>query len=90
VQKKAKYIAPDAEVLCFLAAQRLAWQDFEEEDGLVLMDYKTDRVSEAEELVKRYHTQLEYYAQALERLTHKKVKEKLIYSFALHKVIAVD
>jgi ATP-dependent helicase/nuclease subunit A len=63
---------------------------FEEEDGLVLMDYKTDRVSEAEELVKRYHTQLEYYAQALERLTHKKVKEKLIYSFALHKVIAVD
>lgn len=63
---------------------------FEEEDGLVLMDYKTDRVSEAEELVKRYHTQLEYYAQALERLTHKKVKEKLIYSFALHQVIAVD
>lgn len=63
---------------------------FEEEDGLVLMDYKTDRVSEAEELVKRYHTQLEYYAQALERLTYKKVKEKLIYSFALHQVIAVD
>ncbi len=63
---------------------------FEEDDGLVLMDYKTDRVSEAEELVKRYHTQLEYYGQALERLTHKKVKEKLIYSFALHQVIAVD
>ena len=33
MQKKAKYIAPDAEVLCFRAAQRLAWQDFEEEDG---------------------------------------------------------
>lgn len=63
---------------------------FEEEDGLVLMDYKTDRVSEAEELVKRYHTQLAYYAEALERLTHKKVKEKLIYSFALHQVISVD
>ncbi len=63
---------------------------FEEDDGLVLMDYKTDRVSEAEELVKRYHTQLEYYGQALERLTHKKVKEKLIYAFALHQVIAVD
>lgn len=63
---------------------------FEEEDGLVLMDYKTDRVSEADELMKRYKTQLVYYAQALERLTHKRVKEKLIYSFALHKVIRVE
>ena len=63
---------------------------FEEEDGLVLMDYKTDRVSEGDELVKRYRTQLSYYAQALERLTHQKVKEKLIYSFALHQVIQVD
>ncbi len=62
---------------------------FEEEDGLVLMDYKTDRVDESGELVKRYRTQLEYYAEALERLTHKKVKEKLIYSFALHMVIKV-
>lgn len=63
---------------------------FEEDDGLVLMDYKTDRVTEADELIKRYKTQLIYYAQALERLTHKKVKEKLIYSFALHKVISVE
>lgn len=62
---------------------------FEEEDGLVLLDYKTDRVSDSEELIKRYKTQLQYYAQALERLTHKKVKEKLIYSFALHEVIQV-
>ncbi len=63
---------------------------FEEEDGLVVLDYKTDRVSHEEELVKRYKVQLEYYAQALERLTHKKVKEKLIYSFALHEVISVS
>lgn len=62
---------------------------FEEEDGLVLLDYKTDRVSESCELVKRYETQLVYYAEALERLTHKKVKEKLIYSFALHEVISL-
>ena len=54
------------------------------------MDYKTDRVAEAEELLKRYRTQLDYYAQALERLTHKKVKEKLIYSFALEEVITID
>ncbi len=63
---------------------------FEEDDGLVLMDYKTDRVEAGAELVKRYATQLNYYAEALERLTHKTVKEKLIYSFALHEVIAVE
>lgn len=56
---------------------------FEEEDGLVIVDYKTDRVSDAAELCRRYQVQLDYYAEALERLTHKKVKQKLLYSFAL-------
>lgn len=63
---------------------------FEEDDELVLMDYKTDHVFDSEELIKRYKTQLEYYAKALEKLTHKRVKEKLIYSFALHRVISVE
>lgn len=62
---------------------------FEEEGELVVLDYKTDRVDSAEELVRRYAAQLEHYAHALEKLTHKKVKEKLIYSFALDKVIAL-
>ena len=39
-------------------------------------------VETAEELIRRYQVQLDYYAQALERLTGKSVKEKLIYSFA--------
>ena len=39
------------------------------------------------ELVRRYQVQLDYYAQALERLTGKQVKEKLIYSFALSREI---
>ena len=60
---------------------------FEEEDGLVVLDYKTDRVSDEKELVDKYHAQLDYYAKALEQLTEKKVKEKLIYSFALGKEI---
>ena len=56
---------------------------FEEEDGLVVLDYKTDRISEPEELKGRYQTQLRYYSEALERITGKKVKERIIYSFAL-------
>lgn len=62
---------------------------FEEEGELVLLDYKTDRVSDKEELIKRYKTQLDYYKEALSRLENKPVKEVLIYSFSLGEVIEV-
>ena len=62
---------------------------FLEEDEIILVDYKTDRVRRNEEqmLIDRYHTQLEDYAQALQRMTGRKVKEKYIYSFTLKKAI---
>ena len=60
---------------------------FEEEDGLVVLDYKTDQVDSPEELTEKYHAQLDYYARALEQLTGKKVKEKIIYSFTLKQEI---
>ena len=56
---------------------------FEEEDGIVLLDYKTDSVSSMKELWNRYETQLDYYREALEKLTGKPVKERLLYSFHL-------
>ena len=62
---------------------------FEEEDGIVLADYKTDHVKTSEELVKRYKKQLEIYGESLEQLTGKKVKERVIYSFCLGKEILV-
>lgn len=60
---------------------------FEEEDGLVLLDYKTDVIKAPEELVKRYKVQLDYYEEALESLTGKKVKERVLYSFYLGCVV---
>ena len=52
------------------------------EDGeIVLVDYKTDRVKRIEDLVERYHVQLELYAKTLEKLTGMNVKEKIIYAF---------
>ena len=60
---------------------------FEEPDGLVVLDYKTDKIWKAEELAEKYHGQLDYYAKALEQITGKKVKEKIIYSFTLQKEI---
>lgn len=54
-----------------------------EEDGLVLLDYKTDNISgiEEEELKKRFATQLGYYELAAERILGEKVKEKYLYFF---------
>ena len=62
---------------------------FMEGDEIVLVDYKTDRVKRGQEqkLIDLYHVQLEDYARALERMTGKRVKEKIIYSFTLHKEI---
>ena len=62
---------------------------FLEDEEIVLVDYKTDYVRRGEEkkLIERYHTQLEDYGQALERMTGRRVKEKYIYSFALKKAI---
>lgn len=54
------------------------------EDGeIVLLDYKTDVISDHQALRNRYETQLEYYGEALERLMGRKVKEKILYSFHL-------
>ena len=67
----------------------------EEEDGLVLIDYKTDHIPEgnlqqgAKMLAERYRVQLDYYERALTQLTGKHVKERIIYSLALQMSINV-
>jgi len=60
---------------------------FEEEDGLVVLDYKTDKVKTGTELIEKYQEQLELYGRALEQMTLKPVKEKIIYSFTLEEEI---
>ena len=59
-----------------------------EADGIVLLDYKTDRVTQADELVSRYKVQLDLYREALNRrFPDLKVKETWIYSFWLNEAI---
>ncbi|WP_160676635.1 helicase-exonuclease AddAB subunit AddA [Clostridium sp. C8-1-8] len=62
---------------------------FEEEDGLVLLDYKTDYVEQGneQEIKDRYELQLSYYADTLEKITGKKVKERYLYLFGLDKEV---
>ena len=63
---------------------------FVEDGEIVLLDYKTDAVKTGDELKKRYETQLKYYTEALEKITGYKVKEKILYSFALGKEVKYE
>ena len=62
-----------------------------ENDELVLVDYKTDYVEESNEneLIKKYEKQLELYQRALELATKKKVSKKYIYSVYLGKSLKI-
>ena len=62
---------------------------FEEPDGIVLMDYKTDRVKNGRELSERYRTQMELYQEAVERALGKSVKERMLYSFCLGETVTL-
>ena len=79
----AKELFPDSNSEELVLVQGVIDAFFEEEDGLVLMDYKTDRIHEdaKAELTKKYQSQLGYYRTALEKLTGKKVKEVWFYAF---------
>lgn len=55
---------------------------FLEEDGWVLIDYKTDRAEDVGLIADRYREQLAYYSRALSELTGIPVKERLLYLFA--------
>ncbi|MGI6607098.1 MAG: UvrD-helicase domain-containing protein [Peptococcia bacterium] len=65
---------------------------FPEDGAYVLVDYKTDFIPVgAEDLLReRYKIQLALYARAVETIFQRPVKEKLLYSFALQKAIAID
>lgn len=60
-----------------------------EDDGIILVDYKTDRVKNEEELRERYQKQIMLYSNALEAILGKKVKRRVLYSFSLGKEVEI-
>ena len=62
---------------------------FEEKDGLVVLDFKTDRITRAEtaQRAEHYRAQLEAYALALEKIMGKPVREKVLYFFATNEFV---
>ncbi|OPX85651.1 MULTISPECIES: helicase-exonuclease AddAB subunit AddA [Pelotomaculum] len=57
----------------------------DEGDGLLLLDYKTDRIGkdQLEQVMARYRGQLNIYARAVENIYGSKVKETYLYLFNL-------
>ena len=60
------------------------------QDGrVILVDFKTDRLTKDEEFIDRYKIQLDIYKEAINTLTDKKVDKSYIYSFNMNKMIEV-
>ena len=92
IGRPAKEILPDSDSEEMIMVQGIIDAWFEEEDGIVAVDYKTDRLPEhgAEEYLReKYHRQLELYAEALESILGKPVKECVIYSVRLGKAVSL-
>ena len=60
-----------------------------EDDGIILVDYKTDRVKSEEELRERYRKQIMLYSDALEAILGKRVKRRVLYSFYLGEEVEI-
>lgn len=60
---------------------------FEYNDEIILIDYKTDYIQEGQEnhFKEKYRKQLEYYSDAIFKMTGKIVKHKYLYSFYLER-----
>ncbi len=55
----------------------------------IVIDFKTDRVNTPEELIETYSEQLNIYSSACNKIFEKPVRERIIYSFALHRAITL-
>lgn len=64
---------------------------FEYNGEYIILDYKTDYVSDnnIEELQKKYIKQIDYYDNAIFKITGKRVSRRYLYSFYLEKVIEI-
>ncbi|MDR5659333.1 helicase-exonuclease AddAB subunit AddA [Serpentinicella sp. ANB-PHB4] len=65
---------------------------FEENDEIVLVDYKNNEITEnnLDRIVNAYKDQLHFYKTALEKILNKKVKESYLYMFHIDKAIRVE
>ena len=63
-----------------------------EEDGITVIDFKTDRITEAgiDAAVQNYRYQVEAYADALSRIFQKPIKRACLYFFRLNRSVDIQ
>lgn len=76
--KDEKVIIQGAVDICFI-----------EDNEVVILDFKTDRVENLDDLKNAYGEQLSIYGLACEKIFQKPIKEKIIYSFKLSDSIKI-
>lgn len=74
----------------FVVAQGIADCLFEEDGRLIIVDYKTDRLSDPNRLAERYRPQLLLYREALSRAFNMPICQCLLYSFHLNRTVVVE
>ncbi|NLW12498.1 MAG: hypothetical protein GX028_10855 [Clostridiaceae bacterium] len=66
---------------------------FEEEGQWVLVDYKTDYMDSSDKILQlkeRYRVQMDLYTEALEQITGKQVKERVLYLLSINQEVRVE
>ena len=80
-------LVPNSTDDTFVMVQGVIDLMLESSDGTILVDFKTNRVSNDNELIDKYKLQIDLYSKAIELATNRKVSSKYLYSFALNKLI---
>ncbi len=73
----------------FIVIEGVADCAFVENGELIIVDFKTDRASNGEELAQKYREQLGIYRRCLAEVLGLPVKQTVIYSFKLNKCIKI-
>ena len=61
-----------------------------EDEKVILVDFKTDKIDNESDFIKRYKVQLDIYKEAINILTDYRVNETYIYSFNLNKEVKIE
>lgn len=85
---KALYPAAETDDSIMIQGTIDCW--FESDGKIKIVDFKTDRYSNPQEILERYRGQLELYRYALEKLLDRKIDECLLYLFYGGDVVKID
>lgn len=98
LKKKACEIYPNVSEDDYVIIQGIIDCLFEEDDKIVILDYKTDKVikdgiskeDRIEEIKKSYKKQLDLYEEAVKLIYGKEIKEKILYLFDSGDEVKID